>query len=167
MKKLLNLILLSILFTNISTAGEGSSYFGFKGKVFLADDKGGKVTVSLYDGNKKISSYVTGASGKFIVDLFKDRHYTLQFSKEGYVTKRVIIDTGVNPKDALGVKEFKFDIGLIKEESDKDYSELDFPITIIEFEKSKREFVYNKKYTNYMLDVQDRVLRDKGEMAQK
>lgn len=167
MKYLKTYFLLISIFFSFLAIGQGSSFFGFKGKVFLEDDKGCEVTISLYDGNKKISSYVTGSSGRFIVDLYKNRHYTLQFAKEDYVTKRILIDTKVlNPSDAIGVKEFKFDVSLIKEDSELDYSELDFPIAIIEFENSQREFVYNVNYTNRMLGIQDQILRGERNVAE-
>jgi hypothetical protein len=167
MKKLLSILLISTLGLTSTFAGEGSSLFGFKGKVMLEDSNGKKVIVNLYDGNKKVSSYETGANGKFLLDISRNRHYTLEFVKIGYVTKRIIIDTKVNHRDAVGVKEFKFDIELFKMVPGYDYSDLDFPITILEFEKTKKEFVYNQKYTNQMLDMQDNILRTKNEVALK
>tara|TARA_R110002096_G_scaffold136909_7_gene289862 strand:+ start:44891 stop:45394 length:504 start_codon:yes stop_codon:yes gene_type:complete len=157
MKKIATFFLLSFLFGSL-IAQNGSSLLPFSGKIFTESKKDNKVTVKLYDGNKLVSSYETKANGKFIMDLERNKKYTVEFSQTAYVTKRISIDTKVNPKEVELLKEFKFDVDLIKEEEGINYSNLDFPIALIEFEKHSGQFDYNKAYTENMLKEQERIL---------
>lgn len=160
MRTLLSIIL-TVVFSLSVLAQKEESVFSFAGKVYLGTEKGEDVKISLFDNNKKISSYKTAKNAKFIIDVERNKHYTIQFEKKGYITKRLIIDTYVNERDAMGVKTFKFDVELFKEEKGKNYAILDFPIAIIEFNHISKEFSYNQKYTKSMLDVQDDVLTGK------
>lgn len=163
MKNLLSIIFLLAIVGN--SYGQEGSIFSFAGKVFLGSDNGESVTISLYDNNKKISSYQTSKNGKFVIDAERNKHYTIQFNKEGFITKRLIIDTYVDEQYATGIKTFKFDVELIKKEEGKNYAILDFPIAIIEFLYISKEFSYNQKYTEAMLEVQDDILTSKSNIA--
>jgi len=119
---------------------------GFKGKVHTGPDKGDSVEVVLFEENRKMSSYETRKNGKFILDLDRNKYYVVQFSKENYVTKRIVIDTRIDGK-GYPKKKFKFDVNLIPENEDLDYSALDFPIAIIEYNRNNDVFDYDFEYT--------------------
>lgn len=154
--------LFSLLISFSSLNAQNDLLIGFKGKVYCGDDKGEKVLVSLYDGNKKVSSYKTSGNGKFIMDLSRNRNYTVEFDKPGYVTKRVSIDTRIVNPMHYPKKTFKFDVSLIEEKEGVDYSTLDFPMALIEFEAEEMAFDYNLEYTMKRMEEQN-LLQSKGE----
>ena len=114
----------------------------------------------LYDDNSLISSYKTDKKGKFNVGTPSAKHYTLEFVKNGFVTKRVIINTKKVYLAKGRVEDFDFNVHLIKQEIDVDYSILDFPIALIEYKKSIKGFDYNRKYTRQMHKIQNQVVAD-------
>ena len=165
MKKgiLLGSILISLM--SLTHAQVGSSLFGFEGRVYLEGNKGKAVSITLYDNNKKISTYETTRSGKFILDIERNKHYTVVFEKEGFLAKSVIIKTYANPNEVVDVEVFKFDMNLDKKEFGVNYSQLDFPVTMIEFERLKGEFDYNKEYTENMIELQNEYIEKQTNLA--
>jgi hypothetical protein len=123
----------------------------FLGTVFIEDEKAKDVTVKVFEGNKCFSDYQTRSNGKFIFTGENEKHYTLQFEKEGFVTKRVIIKTFYTQGLTDVTKTYKFDISLERKMLDLDESLYDFPITIIEFDYVNNEFIFNEKYTKSRL----------------
>lgn len=164
MKKAANLFILTLLFSGLF-AQSGSSLLPFSGKIFSNYSTAKNVVIKLYDGNKKISEYETKRNGKFIMDLERNKNYTVEFSKTDHVTKRIMINTHLNPVEAAAVNEFKFDVSLIEEEEGINYSSLDFPIALIEYEKVIGEFNYNKDYTENMLEEQNRLIDESSQMT--
>lgn len=141
-------IFLNILFIiSFCSFSQADTLVGFDGDVYIGEVKAKNVTISLYERNDVISSYTTSKNGQFVLDLERNKYYIVEFSKEGYVTKRVLIDTRIesdslNPKD-----EFNFDVFLIKSKPNVDYSVLDFPMAIIQFQYNKERFDFDPKYT--------------------
>lgn len=164
MKKLATFSTFLLLFVGLM-AQPGSSLLDFSGKVFTETKKDNKVTIKLYEGNKVISEYQTKRNGKFVMSLERNKNYTVEFAQVNYITKRISIDTEVNPREAASAKEFKFDVSLIKEQENVNYSNLDFPIALIEFQNSMGQFNYNKTYTEKMLEEQNKLLGENLNMA--
>ena len=159
---------LVILFTVLSTSSfaqdksgeDDETYYTFYGRIFLENAKGNGVTVKLYDDNTLISTYKTDKKAKFTIGAPSAKHYTVVFEKEGFVPKKVIINTKKVYQSKGNVEDFDFNVYLIKEEVDIDYSILDFPIALIEYKKSIKGFDYNKKYTRQMHKLQNKVIAD-------
>lgn len=160
--------LFGILFlATLAMAQSDKRVLKFGGNVFFGNDKAEGVTVSIYDGNYLVSESKTSRNGKFAVDLAKNKHYTVQFDKDGFMTKRIVIDTEIGEDGKDNVKTFKFDVGLIKRESGKDYSILDFPIAIIKYHAESNQFYYDNKYTEHMLEAQKDIEKSEARMASK
>jgi len=164
MKKLATFSTFLLLIVGLM-AQPGSSLLDFSGKVITESKKDNKVLIKLYEGNKVVSKYQTKRNGKFIMNLERNKKYTLEFAQTDYITKRIMIDTKVNPKEAASAKEFKFDVSLIKAEKGINYSSLDFPIALIEFEQVLGQFNYNKAYTERMLEEQERLVNQNLHIA--
>lgn len=137
---------------------EDETYYTFYGRIFVENDKGSGVTVHLYDDNKLISTFKTNKKAKFTVGTPSSKHYTLEFKKKGFVTKRVIINTSKVYLAKGKVQDFDFNVYLIKEEVGVDYSILDFPMALIEYRKNIKGFDYNKRYTKQMHKLQNDVV---------
>lgn len=149
-----------VSFAQDKSGSDDEMYYTFYGRIFLENAKGNGVVVRLYDNNTLISTYKTDKKGKFTIGAPSAKHYTLEFEKNGFVTKRVIINTKKVYLSKGNIDDFDFNVHLIKQEEDIDYSILDFPIALIEYNKSIKGFDYNKKYTRQMHKIQNKVVAD-------
>lgn len=164
----LNYLLFSLLFTLIVNLGyaQKNKQYMFGGNVLVENKSANDVLLKLYEGNDCIATYTTESKGRFLFSCGVEKYYTLEFKKEGYVTKRVVINTRDTKYIRKKIKVFEFDVVLIKESSEVDYEEYDFPVTIIEISKNRDEFVQNSKYTRKRR-IANNMNLDKQETAAK
>lgn len=168
MKKALLLTVIVISLVGYVNAQNKSSLFGFEGRVYLLEDKGDKgkeVNISLYDNNEKVSSYQTNRTGKFLLDVKRNKHYTVLFEKEGYITKSIIIKTYAKPNEVADIEIFKFDVILDAKEPANNYSLVDFPVSLIQLDREKGEFAFNVDYNESMIELKKRILERKLNIA--
>jgi hypothetical protein len=137
--------------TTAQDTTEQSNSHEFVGKIFIDGRKAKDVIVKVFDDNDCFSEYKTKNNGKFVFTADCEKHYTLQFEREGYVAKRVIVKTYKTGDLDHFTKRYKFDITLNKETEDVDYSLHDFPIAIIQIDNNLRYFKFNKRYTKNRL----------------
>lgn len=105
------------------------------------------VLVELYENNKVVDSFETKKNGKFKFTLISDEIYTIQLTKDGYYTKRISVNTKM-PKGYDNVYSFDFDINIdLKEGKNYDSQLVEYPSALIEFDKKKDEYVFDKTYT--------------------
>ena len=125
--------------TAILIAINGFSQIEFKG--YIVNEKGKKlnnVEIKLYEENSLIhSDFITN---KFTYNLWLNKYYTVEISKEGYLTKRIVISTLASVYDA---EPFECDIELIKKSDDLDGFDFDFPVAIVEYKQYQGGFHYN------------------------
>ncbi|HEY9083939.1 MAG TPA: hypothetical protein VIN73_11440 [Vicingaceae bacterium] len=133
MKKIVTF--LAVIFITIS----GFAQVEFKG--YIVNEKGKKlnnVEIKLYEDNSLIhSDFFTN---KFAFNLWVNRYYTIELSKEGYFTKRIVFSTLASVYYA---DPFECDIELIKKSDDIDDSDFDFPVAIVEYKQYQGGFHYN------------------------
>ena len=111
----------------------------FKG--YIVNEKGKKlnnVEIKLFEENSLIhSDFITN---KFAYNLWINKYYTIELSKEGYFTKRIVFSTLASVYYA---DPFECDIELIKKSGDIDDSDFDFPVAIVEYKQYQGGFHYN------------------------
>ena len=150
---------IAFFFTLISLtsflSAQSTKHLVFSGKIHLEEGNAKNVTIKAYDGNKCFSTYETKSSGKFFFEGKPEKQYTLEFKKDGYVTKYVIIKTHNTRKLEKNPKKYKFDIDLFQEETAEDFHREEFPVVIIELDKKTKEFCYNKKYNDQFQRTED------------
>lgn len=162
-------ILLSVL--SIGLYSQGNSLIGFEGQVFFgenkekATDKGEGVSITLFQGNTTISEYTTTRNGKFVLDLERNKYYIVEFKRDNYVTKRIIIKTKIPSSSKIPKKDFEFEVFLLKEVEGVNYSRLDFPMAIIEFQKPSEKFDYDTEYTDARDKEQEEIIKKGPTMA--
>lgn len=144
---LLLTILSFLMLVDQQAQAQYNATFDFSGTILIDDKKAKDVVVKAYEGNLCFSSYQTRSNGKFFFTAEGEKHYTLQFEKEGYVTKRVVIRTHNTKNLERDPRKYKFDLALVKATKEVNHEENDFPITIIELDKATKEFGFNKSYT--------------------
>lgn len=86
----------------------------------------------------------------FNFTLESNQYYTIEVSKAGYVTRRVVFYTDL-PDDVVvsPLFTYEFDVILLKEKKMDDYY-LDFPVALIRYNKKTDSFESNMKYTKYI-----------------
>ncbi|HEY1040311.1 MAG TPA: hypothetical protein VGF30_12935 [Bacteroidia bacterium] len=105
-------------------------------------------TVELIYYNTVIDSITRKNNRSFNFILNKNSMYTIRISKKGYIPRLVSIDTSLDNDDD-NLYRFHFDTELLKDEMKEifDAEALEFPITIVSFNKSQEVFHFNKEYT--------------------
>jgi len=143
MKKL-SLIILSLLFIVPLTYAQTSHLF--IGKVFDNGNKLEGAEVSVYRGKKKVSKYVTKGNGKFLFFAIPEVEYVIEVAKEGYLAKRIIVDTdntyGLDRKP----KKFKFDLELDRDSKKNREKAIDLPVAYIKYNAENNAYQHSLKY---------------------
>lgn len=134
MKKLFPLFLL--LFSNIYLFGqiEFISHFVDEKNEKLKD-----IQVVIYDGNEVILN--EKSSKKISFNLLPNKYFTLELSKEGYYTKRIMIETHAGKTQPP--QNFEFKIELVKISIESQEKDSDFPVGIIKYAKNKGGFHFD------------------------
>lgn len=96
------------------------------------------VEINLFEENSLI--YTEFVSKKFSYNLSINKYYTIEISKEGYYTKRIIISTKASQFD---VEPFECSIELVKIEEGNDEDAFDFPVAIIEYKPYQGGFYFD------------------------
>lgn len=107
-------------------------------------------TVNLYVNNDKVKTFTTSSTGKFQFLLNRDLQYTIEVLKEGYLPKKISINTTMPPLPESKVyvlNVFDFEVQM-DEDLGNIFNEIkDFPIALISFDPKENAFDYSFKYT--------------------
>ncbi|MBN1159356.1 MAG: tetratricopeptide repeat protein [Bacteroidales bacterium] len=154
------LFLLSVMFMSVNGQDAASSAsLNVRGVSELDMEPLPGATATLYEGGKRINSVRTGTDGRFSFTLEVNRQYTIEISKEGLISKRISFNTTM-PDEEKGVWTSEFSMGLVRFCDGVDYSILDEPVDVVEFDAGRREFVSNKEYVSRMRPKIEDVLMD-------
>jgi hypothetical protein len=108
-------------------------------------------TIRLIYENEVILTSTIQNKPKFRYRLRKDCIYTIEFSKEGCVTRLVSISTKIPQGISTDpIFRFDFDVELFEPAQNNNSDMLDFPTAIISYDKTKGEFDYDRNYTNFI-----------------
>ncbi len=123
------------------------------------------IDLKIYENN---SIYFAGNGlniKSHIIELDYGKKYVMEFSKNGYLTKRVYIDTN-KPTTAPNKYFFDMEISLLKpiEVAQMNDIELDFPIAIISYNEKKKTFLHSDFYTHQMQLEELKVLKRNGKI---
>src|SRR5213080_2172705 len=81
----------------------------------LTEGKGVEgASIKVLKGEENVDNFLSSSGGKFIINLDLNHLYTITFSKNGYITKSVLIDTKVPPEENTQIYSYKFKMELIK-----------------------------------------------------
>src|SRR6056297_1255818 len=118
--------------------------------------RGVKVTVT--QEGKKLQSVRTGGEGLFTLEMDIGNTYTITFSKDEFVSKKLFVDAGL-PERKGGDWQVEFSLGLFKMYPGLDVSALDNPVTKIKYIEDERGFGYDRIYTEKMMGKIDKIMR--------
>ena len=122
-----------------------------KGEITIDERNTENVQIDIYKENQKVTSYTSDDNGSFKLRLRFNHSYTIEFSKEGTLTKRIYFDTSM-PERAMNVPEYEMFIDLVPEEylDGVNTSPLEFPMALISYNEKEGEYLHNEQYTFHM-----------------
>ncbi|MFP4448641.1 MAG: hypothetical protein ACOCZ4_01230 [Bacteroidota bacterium] len=115
------------------------------------------VEVSMKTGGEEVKNIKTDREGVFDLEMEVNNKYTIEFSKEDYVSKKIFVDAIV-PEGEDGTWTVEFSITLFKMYPGLDVSALEDPVTKIVFFEREGGFDYDRRYTEKMMAKIDRIM---------
>jgi hypothetical protein len=112
------------------------------------------VNVSLQKNRITVNEISTDEIGGFSFTLKSDNQYILVFSKSGYVSKKILVNTENVPINTSVVRS-GIDVELFKEIDGVDFSILNQPIGEFFYSPNKKNLDYDKEYTNSIREKLD------------
>ncbi|HKL08122.1 MAG TPA: cell envelope integrity protein TolA [Bacteroidales bacterium] len=105
-------------------------------------------SIKLYENGQLIENYTSDRSGKINVDLDLNKDYILEFSKEGYVTKKININTEM-PDEYLDKRyaPIRFAVDLFQQYDEVNTVVFTQPVGIIKFYENIGDFDYDVDYS--------------------
>ncbi|MCB0780014.1 MAG: hypothetical protein KDC03_10855 [Flavobacteriales bacterium] len=130
---------------------EESVYFlPVAGRVSDGDKKLAECEVLVYQGNDLISTNTTDRAGRFGLELDLGPEYMLEFQREGFMPKRIMVDTRTDiPLEKLVYGPLALDVSLLAAEkyTGVDTDVLDFPFAIVRYDKRQHTYAADADYT--------------------
>lgn len=109
--------------------------------------------IKLYCGNTVVNTFQTRKNGKFEMELDLGADYTIEVLKEGYIPKRI----GINTASEVDYKRMEYlpygvDISLtaISNMAGVNTDVLDYPFALVSYDHNDRLFLHNEEYTEGM-----------------
>lgn len=116
------------------------------------------VEVLVYQNNKIVEHFNSSNLGEFEFDITTNNYYTVEFKRNGFFSKRIIIDTFTESFEVSEKMNIEFSVDLIKEEdlNGIDADVLDFPICKYEFDEKNEGFNFVMDFVENRYDeIQD------------
>jgi hypothetical protein len=124
------------------------------GRVKNGKTKVDGATIRLYKENCIVRTYQTEKNGKFEMELDLGAYYTLEVVKEGYITKRIGINTVSKVEfERMDYQPYGVDINLTSEDSyvGVNIDMLDYPFALVSYDHHDSMFVHDENYTEEMI----------------
>lgn len=135
------------------------------GRVSYGDAKLQGCEVITYKGNEIVSRQVTERNGRFGMIIGLGEEFAIEFRKEGFLPKRVIVDTRAElPKDVVEIAPVEMAMSMLPAEKYEgaDTDELDFPFAIVRYDRGVGAFVQDNQYTADMMRTNGALLLMSG-----
>ena len=124
------------------------------GKVTDGENKLAGCTVTTFIENEVVATQTTDRGGRFAMGLGMDTQYAIEFRKDGFLPKRIIIDTHAKlPEGEIVFEPLDMDLSLLplSKYEGADIDVLDFPFAIVRFDKRVNAFAIDQQYTTDMM----------------
>lgn len=133
-----------------------------KGRTMSGDKKLEACNVLVFQGNEPLTEQMTGRDGKFATGLPIGGEYAIEFRREGYMPKRVLVDTRMDklPEGTLIFEPLDLTVSLLEMEryAGADADVLDFPCAIVRWDRKAGQFAADEEYANGMMRANGAVL---------
>ena len=135
------------------------------GRVSDAEGKLQGCTVKVFNGNELVGEQLTSKGGRFDMLLGLGQEYAIEFHKEGFLPKRVLVDTRADlPKDVMQIDPLMMEMSMLpaSKYGGANTDDLDFPFAIIRYNKGAKAFVQDQDYTADMMRTNGALLLMSG-----
>lgn len=135
------------------------------GRVAHVDAKLENCEVITYKGNEEIHRQTTGRNGRFGMLLGLGEEYSVEFRKEGFLPKRVVVDTRADlSKDIVDIAPLEMEMSMLPagKYAGANTDDLDFPFAIVRYDRSMKAFVQDQQYTADMMRTNGALLLMSG-----
>jgi hypothetical protein len=110
--------------------------------------------IKLYKENEELEwieiTSVIYHEHSFVFNLEANQYYTIEISKNGFVSRSVAISTNLPAGVSYSpMFHYEFEVSLFKKKDANDYY-LDFPVALISYNSKKDVFLNNDIYTNHI-----------------
>lgn len=165
-------LLIALLFGTVSPAlmAQDPLVLPIQGRVFDAEKKLEGCEVITFKGNERINSQVTDRSGRFEMVLDLGEEFAIEFRKEGFIAKRILVDTRANlPKDVVEIIPIDMAMNMLPaaKYDGADTDALDFPFAIVQYNKAAKAFIQDNQYTADMMRTNGALLLMSGRAGKK
>ncbi len=150
MKNIMVLILvISSFYNEVNSQNNLSTPFMIKAQVKNGNHEIKNAEIKIYDGNEVVETVKTDSEGRFSTKLKQNKQYTIEVSKNNYVSKKISISTKTSAQiERTKVFAFRLNIRKNKEIDEKaEDSVLDFPFALVNYNDQLGYFQYDVKYT--------------------
>jgi len=129
-------------------------YLPVFGQVFESGKVSEGAMVKVYLDNKTLGTFPVSKKGAFKLELDLDRHYTIEFSKEGFITKRISVNTTLD-EDVVEYSPYDCFVNLTPESELSSINEdvLDFPAAVVSYNYDLKGFFHSDKYMAHITDM--------------
>ena len=126
--------------------------------------------VLIYEGNEVVGRHVTDKSGRFSVGLGLGKEFAMVFLKEGFLSKRILVDTRAKiPAEVIGIAPLDMAMSMLPatKYQGADTDDLDFPFAIVRWNKQAMAFVQDQQYTADMMRTNGAALLQAGRVGKQ
>lgn len=153
----------SILFFFILfPASAQRNFLRVDGNVKEEKEKLGGVSITVYKDQQFFTKTVTEDNGKFRFQLNYDTDYLLEFSKPGYVSKRVTVNTNdvLFENQDFGHEYGGWEVSLFRMVNGMDISMFEKPFVKIFYNTDLNKFEHDVEYTNLVKEEFEQLQKD-------
>ncbi len=149
----------------LAQAANDERILEIEGRITDGEKKLAGCEVVVYEGNEVVGRQVTDKNGRFGLGLGLNKEFALVFQKEGFLPKRVLVDTRAKvPAEMIGIPPLEMAMSMLPaskyEGGDTDV--LDFPFAIVRWNKQAMAFVQDQQYTAGMMRANGAALLQAG-----
>lgn len=135
------------------------------GRITDGEKKLAGCEVVVYEGNDVVGTQLTDKSGRFGLGLGLGKEYAIVFQKEGFLPKRVLVDTRakipVEIRD-LAPLDMEMSMLLATKYDGANTDMLDFPFAIVKWNRQVGAFTQDQQYTTDMMRTNGAALLQAG-----
>jgi hypothetical protein len=135
-------------------AQEETLVLPIEGRITDGDKKLEGCEVLTYEGNELVGRQVTDKSGRFGMGLGLGKEFAIEFRKEGFLPKRILVDTRAElPKELVEIAPLDMEMSMLpaSKYEGADTDALDFPFAIVKYDKRVKAFTQDHQYTTDMM----------------
>lgn len=121
--------------------------------------------VVVYEGNDIVGTQLTDKNGRFGLGLGLQKEFAIVFQKEGFLPKRVLVDTRAKvPVELEHLVPVEMEMSMLLEAKydGADTDVLDFPFAIVKWNRQLLAFVQDNQYTVGMMRANGAALLQAG-----